>query len=116
MVMVANQEGLNMTRKFVVIKDFTDLEDNKHVYKAGHFYPREGAELDDARAADLEFGHNARNEKLIVEVMVKSEPKQEDSNNEEYPKHIGGGYFELSNGKKVQGKEKAVEAEKELNK
>lgn len=102
-----------MTRKFVVIKSFTDLQDGKHVYNPGDFYPREGSELDEERAADLEFGHNARNEKLIVEVLVKDESKQED---EEYPKHTGGGYFELSNGEKVQGKEKALKAENALSK
>lgn len=34
---------------------------------------------------------------------------------DEFPKHTGGGYFELSNGEKVQGKEAAVEAQKALN-
>lgn len=34
--------------------------------------------------------------------------------NEEYPKHVGGGYYELSNGDKVQGKDKALESEKSL--
>lgn len=32
----------------------------------------------------------------------------------EYPKHVGGGHYELSDGSKVQGKEKAAEAEKAL--
>lgn len=31
-----------------------------------------------------------------------------------FPKHLGGGYFELSDGSKVQGKEAAIEAEKAL--
>ncbi|WP_397376367.1 hypothetical protein [Paenibacillus vietnamensis] len=34
--------------------------------------------------------------------------------NDEFPKHVGGGTFELSNGEKVRGKEAAEEAEKEL--
>lgn len=29
----------------------------------------------------------------------------------EFPKHLGGGYFELSNGEKVKGKEAAIEAQ-----
>lgn len=33
---------------------------------------------------------------------------------EAYPKHVGGGYYELSNGEKVKGKEAAIEAEKAL--
>ena len=32
----------------------------------------------------------------------------------EYPKHTGGGWYELSNGEKVQGKEVAEDLEKEL--
>lgn len=35
-------------------------------------------------------------------------------NNEEFPKHTGGGYYELSNGEKVQGKDAAIEAENAL--
>ena len=32
----------------------------------------------------------------------------------EYPKHIGGGYYELSNGEKVKGKDEALKAEEAL--
>ena len=38
----------------------------------------------------------------------KAEPKKI------YPKHTGGGWYELSNGEKVQGKDNAIQAEKEL--
>ncbi|SFI36002.1 MULTISPECIES: hypothetical protein [unclassified Bacillus (in: firmicutes)] len=31
-----------------------------------------------------------------------------------FPKHIGGGWYELSNGKKVQGKDEALETEESL--
>lgn len=33
----------------------------------------------------------------------------------EYPRHVGGGTFELSNGEKVKGKEVAVDAQKLLD-
>ena len=33
---------------------------------------------------------------------------------EGYPQHVGGGYYELSNGERVQGKESAEQAESEL--
>lgn len=65
-------------RKFVVIKSFTDLEDNRHVYEGGDFYPRAGAELDEARAEALASEDNAQKKPLIVEVLVKKEPKLED--------------------------------------
>lgn len=35
-------------------------------------------------------------------------------NVETYPKHTGGGYYELSNGEKIKGKDAAIEAEKAL--
>lgn len=34
-----------------------------------------------------------------------------DSDESEWPKHVGGGYYELSNGEKVKGKEAAFEAQ-----
>ena len=33
----------------------------------------------------------------------------------EYPKHTGGGWYELSNGDKKRGKKEAIKAEKALN-
>lgn len=33
-----------------------------------------------------------------------------------FPKHIGGGWYELSNGEKVQGKDEAATAEEDLQK
>ncbi|OEH52964.1 hypothetical protein AQ616_18850 [Oceanobacillus sp. E9] len=38
----------------------------------------------------------------------------EEVKEDNFPKHTGGGYYELSNGEKVKGKQKAVDAEKEL--
>ena len=44
---------------------------------------------------------------------VKSVPKEPAfSVPEKFPKHTGGGWYELSNGEKVQGKEEAEKAEK----
>jgi len=37
-----------------------------------------------------------------------------DQDEAEFPKHIGGGYYLLSNGEKIKGKEKALEAERAL--
>lgn len=44
-------------------------------------------------------------------------PKDEDpgeANESEFPKHTGGGYYELSNGEKVKGKEAAEKSENAL--
>lgn len=40
----------------------------------------------------------------------------EDSEKREYPIHKGAGYYELSNGETVRGKDEAIEAQKELDK
>lgn len=95
-----------MAKQYVVIKAFTDLQDDEHVYRAGDFYPRPNVKLDEVRADELASGKNARNEALIVEVVPYVD--------ESYPKSVGGGYYLLSNGEKVQGKAKAEEAEQAL--
>jgi len=47
-----------------------------------------------------------------VETAAKDENNAEVE--QEYPKHTGGGWYELSNGEKIQGKEEAIAAEDEL--
>lgn len=104
-----------MTRKFVVLKAFTDLTDGRHVYDAGNFYPREGVELDEVRAEILLTADNKRKSSLIVQVAVNEEPDPEaDGVPKEFPVFTGGGYYELSNGNKIQGKDAANEAEQAL--
>lgn len=51
-------------------------------------------------------------------MIPKSDAKQAvvtDSEKREYPFHKGGGYYELSNGEQVRGKEDAIEAQKEID-
>lgn len=93
---------------FVVIKAFTDLQDKKHVYNPGDFYPRKGSKLDEKRAKELASAENARNESLIVQVVQPEEV-------EVFPKHSGGGHYVLSDGSKAQGKEAAEEAQAKLD-
>lgn len=51
--------------------------------------------------------------KPFIKRIVEQETK-EMAGEEEYPKFLGGGYYELSNGEKVQGKDKAIEAQSEI--
>lgn len=99
-----------MEREFKVIVPFTDLQDNNHVYQANQPYPREGAPYSETRAMQLASKDNLRGKALIVEVV---KPNQVDPP-QEFPKHTGGGWYELSNGEKVQGKEEAEAAESNL--
>ena len=50
------------------------------------------------------------------EPAPEEEEEQEVATAEEYPRYTGGGYYELSNGEKIQGKEEAMEAQAELEK
>lgn len=58
---------------YKVIKFFNDLKDNKHAYKPGDVYPREGAETSPERVKELSGSDNRRGEPLIE--LVKEEPK-----------------------------------------
>lgn len=48
-----------------VIKDFTDLQDDNHVYHAGDTFPRKGADVDNARLMELSTDANKRGEALL---------------------------------------------------
>ncbi|MFC3883757.1 hypothetical protein ACFOU2_09690 [Bacillus songklensis] len=81
-----------------VIKNFRDKENNEKLYITGDSYTHENAE----RIAFLV------KQGYLDAAEVKGEEK--------FPKHTGGGWYELSNGEKVQGKDEAAVAEKELQK
>ena len=49
-----------------------------------------------------------------VEASFFSADDENQVANSEFPKHTGGGYYELSNGEKVKGKDAAIEAEEAL--
>jgi len=51
---------------YVVIKDFTDLQDDKHIYRAGDKYPRKGRAKKE-RVEELSGKDNKRGEPLIRE-------------------------------------------------
>lgn len=106
---------------FVVVKSFTDLQDGKRPYKPGSFYPRKGLEPDDERLAELATSDNDHGEPFIMRVVEYVKPevpeKVEDEKPaavETFPKHTGGGHYELSDGSKAKGKEAAEKAEQAL--
>lgn len=54
----------------------------------------------------LLWRHHKKEKPVHVEpVFVDEEVKQD------FPKHVGGGWYELSNGERVQGKEEALKEE-----
>ncbi|WP_420768752.1 hypothetical protein ACNR9V_03230 [Parageobacillus thermoglucosidasius] len=54
--------------KYVVIKDFKDLQDRQHIYRVGDTYPREGYKPSKKRIEELLSDKNLIGEPLIAEV------------------------------------------------
>lgn len=85
-----------MTKSFLVTSDFYDAETGDLV-KSGTTFEADEEREEVLRAANV-IGKEAKTA----------------SDSEEWPKHVGGGTFELSNGERVKGKEVAEEAEEKL--
>lgn len=49
-----------------------------------------------------------------IDMRTKEEPHTKEPAKKKFPKHTGGGVYVLSNGEKVRGKSKAIEAEQNL--
>ena len=58
---------------YKAIKQFADLQDNNHVYKAGDIFPRKGLAVSEARLAELASSKNKQWEPLIA--LVEEAPK-----------------------------------------
>lgn len=95
-----------MAKVYEAIEYFEDLQDERHPYKKDDVYPREGFKVSEERLAELSSSNNRRKRPMI------REKKQESV---EFPKHTGGGWYELSNGEKVQGKDEALEEQAKLD-
>ncbi|MBR9698642.1 hypothetical protein [Bacillus cereus] len=54
------------------------------------------------------------NDSKRIAFLVETGFLQENQKTSKFPKHAGGGWYELSNGDKIQGKDEAVEAEQSL--
>ncbi|EAE3174205.1 Rho termination protein [Listeria monocytogenes] len=93
---------------YTVLKDFTDLSSN-HIYREGDKFPREGEEVTEERLAELSGSDNKRGEPMIENLVVEDEV-----NEEFFPEALPGGYYLLSDGSKVRGKEAAQKAEDKL--
>lgn len=63
---------------YVVIKHFTDLQDNGHSYLVGDTFPRKGLTVSDKRIEELSSSNNRQNTPLIEKA---SETKSNASKN-----------------------------------
>ena len=101
--------------KFKVVHPFRDLQDtnksnpNGRLYKVGDEFPATQRKVSEERIAELKGKQNKIGYPLI-EYSLDEVPK----GNADYPWHLGGGYYELSDGSKVRGKDEAEKAEKQI--
>jgi hypothetical protein len=70
--------------KYTVVKAFTDLQDENHVYWQGDSFPRKGRAKKE-RIEELSTDQNARGEVLIQEVAKDNEPQGDETPNSETP-------------------------------
>jgi hypothetical protein len=89
-------------KEYIVLKAFRDKNTKEH-HSVGTLY-----------AADEERANFLKEEGHLGEVSTKEASSEKDETKSDFPKHTGGGYYELSNGEKVKGKDEAAAAEKEL--
>jgi hypothetical protein len=89
---------MSNNKSLLVKKAFRDKDSMKH-HTVGSLYSADEDRLS-----------------FLVDKGFLERENAEESSNENFPKHTGGGYYELSNGEKVKGKEEALAAEEELSK
>jgi hypothetical protein len=72
---------------YKVIKDFADLQDNKHLYRAGDTFPRVGFNVTAERLAELASAKNLTGGALIVgeETAEIAAETKETRKNEQQP-------------------------------
>lgn len=76
---------------YQVVKDFTDLEDNRYVYRAGDEFPRSGFSVSEKRLKVLSTAKNNHGEPLIIKIAeevpeVKEEKKKPNKRKTKKPK------------------------------
>ncbi|MGE7091678.1 hypothetical protein ACQKII_09545 [Lysinibacillus sp. NPDC048646] len=96
-----------------VVNPFKELQHKGHMYNAGDTYPAEGFEATEERVYFL-TGVHPKYEKIYLAEVTIDEQGESEEHVSEHPKHTGGGYYELSNGEKVKGKDEAIKAENAL--
>lgn len=99
--------------KLYVKDDFRDKE-TKAIHEKGDII-----EVSEERFAEIAENLGSKFvAKVIIEelddINTSEEPEKKVDPSAEYPKHIGGGNYELSDGSKVKGKQAANEAQKAL--
>lgn len=64
--------------KYVVKRDFADLQDNGRVYRVGDTYPHPGVDASDERIKELSSGSNKIGVPLIEAVVARPKRRKKD--------------------------------------
>lgn len=91
---------------YPIYKSFQDLQDKRRLNEKNKFYPRKGLTPTKERIKELQ------DKGFIGDKVVENAPETETVKS--YPFHAGGGYYQLSDGIKVKGKEAAEKAQEKL--
>ena len=62
--------------QYIVVKDFSDIQDGRHIYLTGDKFPREGFDVSEGRVAELASKDNARGE-VLIEAVPEKKPKKD---------------------------------------
>ena len=65
---------------YKVIRDFTDLNDNRHIYRVGDEYPRSGNKVSESRIKELAGYSNNHGEPVIKEIYTEPKKKERKKN------------------------------------
>lgn len=60
---------------YKVVRLFTDLQDDNHLYNVGDCYPRDGLKVSEERIKELSSDKNLLNAPLIVKEQAKKQEK-----------------------------------------
>lgn len=104
--------------KYKALNTFKEVDHDGTVYEAGDPYPKEGFKAEKKRVAFLQDLHPEYGVRFLTseDDGEQGEENNDDSDLDKDLKHVGGGWYLLPNGEKVQGKDEAVEALAGLNK
>lgn len=61
---------------YKVVAAFTDLQDDKHLYRVGDAFPREGLTVTEERLEELAGSKNRLHKPLIEAVQQEDKPKR----------------------------------------
>ena len=105
--------------KFKVLHPFRDTQDKNKTHPNGRLYnvedefPATQRKVSEDRINELK-GTNNKVGYPVIEGHVPELVEESPVGHADYPWHLGGGYYELSDGSKVRGKDEAEDAEKKL--